>query len=401
MPIELVMPKLGLNMEEGLLVEWLKSEGDLVRKNDPLFVVETEKVTNDYLATSDGILLKILVQGGNTVPVRTVVGLMATEGESLADLSSHPAQFQTTGNAPAAPITKLEAAPTAGGGERILATPVAKRIARENNIDLATVKGTGPEGRIGQEDIERVIKEREASKISAAGLLAQTTLEAVIPIEGIRAIIAERMLKSISTTAQLTLNTEVDATELVAWRTKLRKESESSGKSAPTYNAVLISIAAKALRAHPRLNAKQTGNAIHLLENINIGLAVDTEYGLVVVVVKDANEKSISEISSEIDSMAERATSKKSTIEDLTGGTFTITNLGGYGIDHFNPIINPPEMAILGIGRILEKLVISEGKVMQRHMLSLSLTFDHRLVDGGPAAQFLKTVGALIEGFGE
>jgi pyruvate dehydrogenase E2 component (dihydrolipoamide acetyltransferase) len=399
MPIELVMPKLGLNMEEGLLIQWLKKEGDPVKKNDPLFVVETEKVTNEYVATADGVLVKILVEGGKTVPVRTVVGLMALEGESLEGPTSHPVDSEAPTTMPAPVIARPETAPARSAGDRILATPIAKRMAKENNIDLATVKGTGPEGRIGQEDVERTIK--EGVKEQPAVLTSPTAAEAVIPIEGIRAIIAERMFKSISSTAQLTLHTEVDATQMVTWRAKLKKESESSGRPVPAYNAALVSTTAKALRAHPRLNAKQSGNTIQLLENINIGLAVDSEYGLVVIVVKDADKKSISEINAEIDSMAERATSKKSSMDDLTGSTFTITNLGGYGVDTFTPIINPPEIAILGVGRIIEKLVIREGKVMQRHMMSLSLTFDHRLVDGGPAAQFLKTVGALIEGFRE
>jgi pyruvate dehydrogenase E2 component (dihydrolipoamide acetyltransferase) len=400
MPIELVMPKLGLNMEEGLLVQWLKKEGDPVKKNDPLFVVETEKVTNEFVATADGTLVKILVEGGNTVPVRTVVGLMALEGESLESPTAHPVTFEVPA-VPAPAIARPETAPTRGAEDRILATPIAKRIAKENKIDLATVKGTGPEGRISQEDVERAIKEKEGAKSKPAVLTPPTILEAIIPIEGVRAIIAERMFKSISTTAQLTLHTEVDATQLVIRRAKLKKESESSGRPVPGYNAFLVSTMAKALRAHPLLNAKQAGNTIQLLENIHIGLAVDTEYGLVVIVVKGADKKSIAEINAEIDSMAERATSKKSSMDDLIGSTFTITNLGGYGVDTFTPIINPPEMAILGIGRIIEKLVIREGKVMQRHMMSLSLTFDHRLVDGGPAAQFLRTVSALIEGFEE
>jgi pyruvate dehydrogenase E2 component (dihydrolipoamide acetyltransferase) len=400
MPIELVMPKLGLNMEEGLLVQWLKKEGEPVKKNDPLFVVETEKVTNEYIATTDGTLVKILVEGGKTVPVRTVVGLMALEGESFESPAAHPVTSEVPAM-PAPAISRPEAAPAQGTGDRILATPIAKRMAKENNIDLATVKGTGPEGRIGQEDVERAIKEKEGIKVQPAVLPSLTAAEAVIPIEGIRAIIAERMLKSISTTAQLTLHTEVDSTQLVTWRAKLKKESESSGRPVPSYNAAWVSTTARALRAHPRMNAKQSGNTIQLLENIHMGLAVDTEYGLVVIVVKGADKKSIAEISTEIDSMAERATSKKSSMDDLIGSTFTITNLGGYGVDTFTPIINPPEMAILGIGRIIEKLVIREGKVMQRHMMSLSLTFDHRLVDGGPAAQFLRTVSALIEGFEE
>ena len=401
MPLELVMPKLGLNMEEGLLIEWFKKEGDAIKKNDPLFVVETEKVTNEYVATADGILAKILVEGGNTVPVRTVVGYLITAGESLLELSLSPgaSPAPAVGAAYSPLAVQPEAAPGRSAGERILATPIAKRMAKENNIDLATVKGSGPDGRIGQEDVERAIKAKEDTAQKPALLTQPAAPGDLIPIEGIHAIIAERMFRSVSTTAQLTLHSEVDGTNMATWRARSKKECADSGTPVPSFNAILVSLAAKALQVHPRLNAKQSGEAIQLLGNINVGLAVDTEHGLMVVVVKDADKKVVAEISSEINAMAERAVNRKSSVEDLTGSTFTITNLGMFGVDYFTPIINPPEMAILGIGRMQEKLVIKEGKVTQRNMLGLSLTFDHRLVDGAPAARFLQTIGTLIEDF--
>ncbi len=400
MPIELVMPKLGLNMEEGLLIEWLKKEGDPVKKNDPLFVVETEKVTNEYVATADGILAKILVQGGTTVPVRTVVGYLMAEGESLPTAVS--AQIESAAQAAPVPeAVQSEPLLTRGASARILATPIAKRIAKENNLDLATVKGTGPDGRIGQEDVERAISARAGTAQKPAPPAQSPASGDLIPIGGIRAIISDRMFKSISTTAQVTLHTEVDASSLVAWRSRAKKEGETTGTAAPGINAILVYQVAKALRAHPLLNATQSGEAIQLLANINLGVAVDTEHGLIVIVVKNADKKSVFEVDAEINAMAERAVQRKSPLEELTGSTFTITNLGGFGIDFFTPIINPPEMAILGVGRIQEKLVIKDSQVMQRHMMGLSLTFDHRLVDGAPAARFLQTIGAQIEEFGK
>ena len=398
MPVELVMPKLGLNMEEGLLVEWLKKEGDRITKNDALFVVETDKVTNEYIATTNGILAKILIKGGETVPVRTVVGLITVEGETLdAAIPKTPEPAVKAVAVPQGPVSATS--PAQSSGDKILASPVAKRIARENNIDLAVVTGTGPDGRIGQEDVERAIREREAGGLKTTHSGKTVKAGSSIPIEGIRAIIAERMLKSVTTTAQVTLDTEVDATNLVNWRAKAKSDAEAGGKTPAGYNAILVSLVAKALREHPALNAKQNGKSIELIMNINIGLAVDTEQGLVVVIVKDADKKSIPNINAELNILAERAGNKKSTIEDMTGGTFTITNLGGFGVDHFSPILNTPEVGILGVGRILEKLVVKNGKVMQRHMASFSLTFDHRLVDGAPAARFLQTLCKIVEEF--
>lgn len=403
MPTEVVMPKLGLNMEEGLLFEWLKKEGDKVQRGEALFVVETDKLTTESPAQVDGILSKILVEAGSTVPVRTVVALIITENEqdSAAAAPHGPKNSsvtapENTSQAASAPTQAAAVAAPARPGH-LIASPLAKKLAQEHQIDLANVQGSGPNGRISQEDVERYLQAAQTPQAPAAAVAAPTTpIADTIPMEGVRAVIAERMTQSLQSAAQLTLHTEVDASGMVAYREQLKKEAEKSKTPTPSYNSILISAVAKALREHPRLNARQVDKSIQLLKEIHIGLAVDTESGLMVVVVRDADRKSISEIHAELGALTERALTRRSLPDDLSGSTFTITNLGGLGIDFFTPIINPPEAAILGVGRIIEKLTIQNGKIAQNPMLSLSLTFDHRLVDGAPAARFLLTVGEMM-----
>lgn len=382
MPSDVVMPKLGLNMTEGLLVEWLKKEGDPVKKGDLLFSVETDKITTEAEANVDGVLAKILVAAGETVPVRTVVGLITAPGETLADEPARPVALAAHAESPAAkPAVASPAASQPRGA--VLASPIAKRMATEKGIDLALVKGTGPDGRISLEDVERALVE-----LSAGGS-GKTAGETEIKIEGVRAVIAERMLASTTQTAQVTLHMETDVSAMVAYRQKLKL---AAAQNVPSFNAILASVAAQALKEFPYMNAVQDGNVIKYLDKVNVGVAVDTDAGLMVVVVPDADKKNPQAVQAELTPMIERALARKSQPDDLSGGTFTITNLGGFGVEGFTPIINPPEMAILGAGRIIEKLVILDGKVAQRSMMTLSLTFDHRLVDGAPAARFLQAI---------
>ena len=382
MPSDVVMPKLGLNMTEGLLVEWLKKEGDPVKKGDLLFSVETDKITTEAEANVDGMLAKILVAAGETVPVRTVVGLITAPGETLADEPARPVALAAHAESPAAkPAVASPAASQPRGA--VLASPIAKRMATEKGIDLALVKGTGPDGRISLEDVERALVE-----LSAGGS-GKTAGETEIKIEGVRAVIAERMLASTTQTAQVTLHMETDVSAMVAYRQKLKL---AAAQNVPSFNAILASVAAQALKEFPYMNAVQDGNVIKYLDKVNVGVAVDTDAGLMVVVVPDADKKNPQAVQAELTPMIERALARKSQPDDLSGGTFTITNLGGFGVEGFTPIINPPEMAILGAGRIIEKLVILDGKVAQRSMMTLSLTFDHRLVDGAPAARFLQAI---------
>lgn len=436
MSIEIVMPKIGLNMEEGMIVEWVKKEGDYVNRGDVLFVLETDKVTVDSESQHEGLLAKILVPEGEPVPVKTPVALMTSEGESIdavslteavselpndserADYSGLPIN-QTpskSGKVLASPKAKFYArqqkldlnliSNSVDGivkfkhvvgytqelsetKSKVLATPVAKRIAEEEGLDLRSVVGSGTSGRITRQDVENALESKADIQLPAPD-------EKSIPVKGVRALIAERMLNSSQSTASLTLHMEVDVTRLVKFR-QARKESGHSVM--PSYNAIIISLVSKALVEHPFMNAKLEGGFIEMRDKINIGLAVDQPDGLRVIVINDADQKSIDQIQMDMISLIDRVQSKTSLPDDLTGGTFTITNLGVYGIDRFTPILNPPETGILGIGRISEQLVLKEGKIAQRSMMTLSLTFDHRVIDGAPAARFLQTIVHLIEEF--
>jgi pyruvate/2-oxoglutarate dehydrogenase complex dihydrolipoamide acyltransferase (E2) component len=399
MPTYVVMPKLGLNMSEGLLVEWLKKEGDPVKRGESLFIVETDKVTTESVAQADGVLGKILVEAGATVPVRTVVAMILSEGEKASLVGEEiPAPTGASvpsvqASAPAAPVQPTVAMARPG---KVLASPLAKRLAAEHGIDLASIQGSGPDGRIGQEDIQRAIAGCQSASTSARVKPAAELQPQALPINGVRAVIAERMTLSVQSTAQLTLHSEVDASGLVNSRERMKADAQRESSPVPSYNAILISLVARALHEHPRLNARQEGQTIRLLPEVHVGLAVDTEAGLVVVVVRDADQKSIIDIHQELGILTKRALVGKSQPDDLSGSTFTITNLGIFGIDGFTPILNPPEVGILGVGRIAERPVIQDGKIVQCPIMTLSLTIDHRLVDGAPAARFLQTLATRV-----
>jgi pyruvate dehydrogenase E2 component (dihydrolipoamide acetyltransferase) len=276
----------------------------------------------------------------------------------------------------------------------ILASPAAKRLARERGIDLREVTGSGPDGRITQEDVETVITQKQAAPAAVS-----TSQEKRFPLKGVRKIIFQRMAESLHSSAQVTLQREVDVTTLVDYRERAKEQAAKLGQAAPGYNAILIHLTARALVACPYMNASLEREEVVWHNLIHIGLAVDTLEGLVVVVVRDADQKSILEIHKEIDRMVAQAQNHQAQPENQSGSTFTLTNLGGLGVDGFTPILNSPEVGILGIGRIQEKPVIQQGKIGQRAMCTLSLTFDHRIVDGVPAAKFLQKLTELIEAF--
>jgi pyruvate dehydrogenase E2 component (dihydrolipoamide acetyltransferase) len=392
MAVQVVMPKLGLNMTEGTVVQWLKREGDRVERGEPLFVLETDKTTMEAEAQASGVLGRILATAGETVPVATVVAIIVAEGEQIPETLAFAPPIRTAREsvAPAAARPQEEMKPELISEARVLASPVAKRLAREQGVDLSTVPGTGLGGRITQEDVERVMAAKQARVVEPAGV-------EVIRVKGVRAVIAERMMQSVRNTAQVTLHMDADAGSLVAYRSRLKAEDEASGGEARSYNAVLISLVARALREHPYMNATAVGHAIQLLDEVNVGLAVDTERGLLVVVVRSADKKSIANITEELSGLSQRAQVGTSMPDDLTGGTFTVTNLGTFGVETFTPIINPPEMGILGIGRIMQKPVVRSGQVIVGQTIGLSLTFDHRWVDGAPAARFLQFIRNSVE----
>lgn len=399
---QVVMPKLGLTMSEATLVEWLKQEGDLVQKGELLFTIESEKATLEIEAPCGGTL-QILVPAGETVPVMTPVarlegGAAVSEPEDGARVKASPKARALArrrglslrglkGSGPrdmivsadlvnAKPLEEVEAQEA----EPVKASPVARRVAAEAGIDLAEVAGTGPQGRVTRADVERIAPCEGASR----------KIEA---LTGLRRVIAERLSEGWRERPQVTLTTEADATNLVMLRRQLIEEMGEK----ISYDAILVMLVARALGEHPYMNAMLTEKGIEQMTRVNIGVAVDTERGLLVPVVRDAGAQKLSAINRRLREMTERALEGTSTPDELTGGTFTITNLGMFGIDAFTPIINPPECAVLGVGRIVSRPVGLDGQIVLREMMALSLSFDHRLVDGAPAARFLYRVRTLIE----
>jgi len=381
MAFKVIMPQLGLTMTEGTIIQWFKAEGDPVRQGEQLYEFETDKAVMQVEAQADGVLGKVLVGEGVAVSIGGTVAWIVAPGEEI------PEEIAEEVSCPKAPVPVVMAPPAEaeGRGERVRASPVARRLAEEAELDLATVQGTGPGGRITKEDVEQALAQMKGPPPPAAVAVG-------VPLTGLRAVIARRMAESAHTTAAVTLTTEVDAGELVALRETLRAEIEGV-----SYNDLFILIVARALRAFPFMNARLQGEAIEQLTEVHVGLTVEAERGLVVPVIRHADRKSLRQIAQERRELVEQARVGQATPDDLTGSTFTLTNLGMYGVDAFTPLINLPETAVLGVGRIAERPVVRQGQMVARPTLWLSLTFDHRLVDGAPAARFLQHIGRLVE----
>jgi pyruvate dehydrogenase E2 component (dihydrolipoamide acetyltransferase) len=378
MPIEVVMPKFGLTMQEGTIQQWFKAEGERIEAGQPLFEVETEKVLYEVESPASGTVAKLLYPLETKVPCANVVAVIAVAGEDVAAVAAG----YTVKTASAAAQTVAASAPTAertsvAARGAVIATPAARKLAKERGIDLAAVKGTGPSGRITREDVEAA---------AAAPVMPGTALH------GMRKSIAERMFQSLHSTAQLTITTEVDVTPLAARREQLKQQFNL------TYTDMLIEAVAGALVAHPRLRMTVEGDVIRQHDEINVGIAVALDEGLIVPVVRHADKKSLQQIAAESRLLAEKARGGTLDLNEVRDGVFTITTLGMYGIDAFTPIINQPQVAILGVGRIVQKPAVHEGQVAIRSMMVLSLTFDHRIVDGVPAATFLHDVAARLSG---
>ena len=370
MPTKVFMPRLSLTMKEGTVVQWYKREGETVTKGEPLVEVLSEKVTYDVEAPASGVLRKILVPDGEDAPVNAVLAVITApeeefrEEELLIEAEPTPVAEKT------ATIMKKS--------ERIRASPAAKRLAREHGVDLSQVTGTGPEGRIVEADVQRFIEQ-------VSGLLPK--VRETVPLTGVKKTSAERVAQSFRTAPHCTLMMEVDMTKTVALK-------EKEGFS---YTEILVKAVAKALRQHPVMNSTLQNDVLKIFEDVNIGVAVATEKGLVVPVIRNADKKSLAEISTALKMLQEKARAGKLEKEDITGGTFTITNLGMYDVICFTPIINPPEAAILGVGKIFQKPVAAEEKAEFKPAMFLSLTFDHRIVDGAPAARFLQSIKHFLE----
>jgi pyruvate dehydrogenase E2 component (dihydrolipoamide acetyltransferase) len=449
--MNIVMPKLGLTMTEGTITRWLKAQGDVVQQGEILFEFESEKSTLEFESPADGVLGQILVGEGQTVPCGAVIAILETheEAQGLTPVSGKPlesAQGVDASISQRQPTNKLtNQLPNNLTSPPISATPAAKRRARELGIDLYAVTGRGPQGRIHVADVEAAssglaaeerglateevprtatpVAKRLASELgvdwkelAGSGPGGRVVKEDVlrssqpatqpsgpktIPLSGIRGVIARRMSESAFTAPHVTLFTEADATALVEARKQLNAELVYAGSQGEevkiSYDSLLVAITARALREHPFLNACLVEEEIHLYDDVHIALAVDTEHGLLVPVIHHADRLDLVSIQRTSDELIQRALAGKSLPDDLAGGTFTLTNLGMYEIDGFTPIINQPQAGILGIGRITPKAVAVGDEAAVRHMMTVSLSFDHRIVDGGPAARFLQRVKGLAE----
>jgi pyruvate dehydrogenase E2 component (dihydrolipoamide acetyltransferase) len=400
MAIEIAVPKLGLTMEEATLVCWKAAAGEMVKKEQIVLVLETDKVTFEMPSPGDGLLHPVAAPGSR-IEVSQVVGYLAADPAELEKLAGqHPAAEAGTpvvavAAAAAKPTAPVEAAVPVAPGDRIKASPVARVMAKTHGIDLGRIAGSGPAGRVVRADILKAIEQGVPAKplptpAAIAGELLSVAQE--IPIAGVRKVVFKNMHLSLSTQAQLTLHTEATAEGMI----QLRSRINAAGVKV-SYNAVLVKVIAQALKQHPLVNASVDGEVIKVWQQVHVGVAMDLGKGLIVPKVRDADVKSIREISADIDRLVEAAKAGSLALDDLVLGTFTLTNLGAWDIDDFTPIVNHPESAILGAGRIVEKPVARNGMVVVEPRMALSLSFDHRIIDGAPGAAFLKTVKDMIE----
>jgi pyruvate dehydrogenase E2 component (dihydrolipoamide acetyltransferase) len=396
------MPQLGLTMETGTILQWLKAVGEKIGKGQPVVLIQTDKVEYEVESPAAGTLLKVAAQEGAELPVGSLMAVLGEPGEDISGLlgAAPAAASGGEGRAPSAEAEKPRAAtpetPARVPGERVKISPVAKKLAQERGIDVASLTGTGPEGRIVREDVERAIaassREPRAASAEKTGAGPET-----IPLTGIRKVIFDRMGQSWREAARVTLFADADMTEMVRLREAKKAEWERRFGVKVSYSDLIHLAVARSLREEPRINCRLEGQAVRVRTEVNLSFAVDLGEGLVAAVIKDADRKSLGEIAKAARDLAERARVGKLSPDDMADGTFTVTNLGGVGVEAFTPIINQPQAGILGIGKIMEKPVVLGGGIHIRSMLTLSLVFDHRLLDGAPAAKFLAKVKALLE----
>jgi len=411
MATAVTMPKLGIVMIEGTVSKWLKEPGQQVQKGEPVIEIATDKITYEMESPESG-LFHPQVEIGVTVPVDGTLAYILAPDEAPPAMGdgARPAAVVASRVAPlpereavplaepppAAPVPSPAVQPAAG---RVRASPVARRAAREHGLDLALVQGTGPGGRIVHADVQRALAQRAAAPThppapAAAGLPA---VRERIPIGGLRRVIAQRMMESLASTAQVTLSTQADASHLVRIREQISRLEQGADHPRVPYDAILAKIVARALQGFPVLNSAVEGDDICILDAVNIAVAVSLEDGLVAPVLFDVDRKSLQQVSQDLVAVVERARSHTLTLDDLTGGTFGISNLGVYGVEAFTPILIPPMSGILGVGSIAERPVVEDGQLQVRETMHLSLTFDHRVTDGVPAGSFLRRVRELIE----
>jgi pyruvate dehydrogenase E2 component (dihydrolipoamide acetyltransferase) len=423
MPIEILMPALSPTMEEGTLSKWLVKEGDTVASGDLLAEIETDKATMEFEAVDEGVIGKIMIaEGSEGVKVNTVIAVLLEDGEAAGDISSAPAPAVTT-TAPeataaptAAAATPAPAAPAAKDGTRLFATPLARRIAADKGIDLSAVTGSGPHGRIVKADVENATASAAKPTTAAASAPAATTATAPagpsadavakmyadreyteVPLNGMRKTIAARLTEAKQTVPHFYLRRDIQLDALLSFRSKLNKQLESRGVKL-SINDFIIKACALALQSQPDANAVWAGDRVFNLKPSDVAVAVAIEGGLFTPVLKDAEMKSLSALSAEMKDLATRAKDRKLAPHEYQGGSFAISNLGMFGIDNFDAVINPPHGAILAVGAGKKKPVVGpDGDLVVATVMSVTLSVDHRVIDGVLGANLLNAIKDNLE----
>ena len=436
MATNVLLPQWGMNMEDGTLTRWLVNEGDEIAEGQPLVEVETAKINSELESPASGVVSHIMAAEGSLVKVGELVAVIGEPGENppRPEPKAAPSPIGARRRQ-----RQRDVRPTGAAASQV--TPVARRLARDNGIDLDGISGTGPRGRITEQDVRAAIdarqsrpqvqvvprarmlarqKEIDLADVTGSGPNGRITVVdveraiaerdaviaradavgEVVPLTGLRKIIADRMTMSVSTMAQVTLTTEADVTELLNLRESLVSEWRPH-RIRPLDLDFIIAAVAMALKVHPRLNAHLVDGNVLLLKEVNIGLAVAVPDGLVVPVLRGADSLDLLGIARQIRMLADKTRKNALGVDDMTGAGFTVTALSNYDIDVFTPIIDPPQVAILGLGRAIEKPVVVDGEIVVRSMMHLSVTFDHRALDGVPVAEFIRTLKASLESPGE
>jgi pyruvate dehydrogenase E2 component (dihydrolipoamide acetyltransferase) len=423
MAITFGMPSLGHTMEKGKIIEWLKHEGDPIAKGEPLVVIETDKVITEVESPADGVVLRIVVSSEEERPIGALLAVLGAQGEQVSEVELQQMLGPAAVHAPATPapvatpapmVASRAAASARDGGERLKISPIARKLADELGLDASTMQGTGPGGRITKDDVLRVA---EAAKTAAPAAAPVTTASAApatapaamapargrlgvsrtIPLRGMRGRVAERMFQSWNTIPRVTEVMQVDMSATVAFREAMLGQWEQQYGLRISLNDMITKAVAMALRQQPRLNATLVDQEVRLHDSVNVGVAVNLDEGLIVPVIFNADQKDLGQIAREGRDLAEKARAGRLQLDEISDGTFTITNLGTTGIELFTPIINPPQVAILGVGMVQRRPIVVGDALAIRPSVYLSLVFDHRAVDGVPAANFLQEVKHLLE----
>lgn len=416
MATEIFLSKLSPTMEEGQLSKWLKKEGDKIAMGEPIAEVETDKAAMEMAALQTGTLLKILVHEGESVPLGHTIGIMGEPGE---DISSLVEKFKSGASTDSKPTTekveRKESAPSTNGSTasvveketatvvltqtdgRLLVTPIAAKMAAESGIDLYSISGSGPSGRIIKRDIEAAMRSKTHAPVSKQMQLPEIEGASPFsdePMTEIRKVIARRLVTSIGPVPHFFLTTEIEMDKAMDARRSL---NEIDADNKISVNDLIVKVVANALIQHPQVNASFQEKTIRYYERADIGVAVAIEDGLITPIIRSADKKGVGQIAKEIKEMAGRAREKKLRPEEYTGATFSVSNLGMFGIDDFTAVINPPEAAILAVGGVTAKPVAREGEIVVRQMMRVTMSCDHRVIDGATGAKFLQTLKKTLE----